>query len=47
MEPDRPTPDTLTIVSYMIAAAFLLPLGWWLKASWAPSAAAWLRGLFY
>jgi hypothetical protein len=28
-------PDLLTLVSYTIAAALLLPLGWWLKANHA------------
>ena len=28
-------PDTLTIVSYAIAAAILLPIGWWLKANYS------------
>lgn len=33
---EQPKPiDILSIVSYLIAAALLLPLGWWLKAHYA------------
>ena len=28
-------PDPLTLVSYLIAAALLLPLGWWLKNNYS------------
>lgn len=28
-------PDMLTTASYLIAAALLLPLAWWLKANYA------------
>lgn len=28
-EPDKP--DRLTIISTLIAAAILIPIGWWLK----------------
>ncbi|MFQ6183657.1 hypothetical protein ACLMJV_17140 [Sinorhizobium meliloti] len=28
-------PDALTTISYLVAAAILLPLGWWLKANYA------------
>lgn len=28
-------PDVLTLVSYLIAAAVLLPLGFWLKQNYA------------
>lgn len=37
-------PDGLTVVSYIIAAAILLPLGWWLKENLG--LAEWLRSLF-
>lgn len=35
---EQPKPagvDILSLVSYLIAAAFLLPLGWWLKANYS------------
>lgn len=28
-------PDPLTLVSYLIAAAILLPIGWWLKTNYS------------
>lgn len=28
-------PDALALISYLVAAAMLLPLGWWLKANYA------------
>lgn len=37
--------DVLTLVSYLIAAAILLPVGWWLKENLG--LADWLRSLFY
>ncbi len=40
-------PDGLSIISYLIAAALLLPIGWWLKVNWAPGAAEWLRSLVH
>lgn len=38
-------PDLLTLVSYLIAAAILIPIGWWLKDNLG--LADWLRSLFY
>jgi len=29
---ERQSPDPLTLFSYLLVAAILLPLGWWLKA---------------
>lgn len=38
-------PDALTLISYLIAAAMLLPLGWWLKENLG--LAEWMRSFFY
>lgn len=32
-DPDKNPPDTLTIISYLLAAAMLAPIAWWLKES--------------
>lgn len=37
--------DGLTIISYLVAAAILLPIGWWLKENLG--LADWLRAFFY
>lgn len=37
-------PDPLTIISYLIAAAILIPIGWWLKENLG--LAEWLRSFF-
>lgn len=37
--------DALTIVSYLIAAAIVLPLAWWLKDYL--DLAEWMRSFFY
>lgn len=42
---DPKSPDGLTIISYLIAAAILIPIGWWLKENLG--LADWLRSLFY
>jgi len=34
-EPKAAATDILSIVSYLIAAALLFPLAWWLKANYA------------
>lgn len=33
-------------LGHLIAAALLLPLGWWIKATYAPIWAEYLRNLF-
>lgn len=38
--------DGLTLISYLIAAAIVLPLGWWVKATYAPLIADWIRSLY-
>ncbi len=37
--------DGITVVSYLIAAALLIPLGWWLKENLG--LADWLRNTFH
>lgn len=49
-EPPTNKPDMLTLVSYLIAAAILIPIGWWLKESHAGDIGHWilsLGGLLY
>lgn len=43
--PDKP--DVLTLISYMIAAALLIPVGWWLKDQRLFGFGDWVVGLFY
>ena len=40
-------PDTLTVISYAIAAAILLPVGWWLKANGLFGFGDWVVSLFH
>lgn len=40
------TPDALTTISYLIAAALLLPLGWWLKANYASDVGGFILSIF-
>ncbi|AMS40503.1 hypothetical protein AA2016_1571 [Aminobacter aminovorans] len=40
-------PDLLTLVSYMIAAAILLPVGWWLKENQLFGFGAWVVSWFH
>ncbi|WP_256377855.1 MULTISPECIES: hypothetical protein [Brucellaceae] len=40
-------PQPFALIGYIIAAALLLPLGWWLKANYAGDLAAWMRSFFY
>jgi hypothetical protein len=47
MEDGKPRSEGLAVISYLIAAAILLPLGWWLKAAYAPAIADWSRSLFH
>ena len=44
MEPEK-SPDLLTLISYAVAAAILIPIGWWLKENLG--LADWLRSLFH
>jgi hypothetical protein len=34
-KPNPEKPSTLAVVSYLVAAAILLPIGWWLKENYA------------
>ena len=49
MEPLRVNqkPDAIALFSYFLAAAILIPMGWWMKAHWVPALAAWSRGWFH
>lgn len=38
-------PDILTVISYAIAAAILIPVGWWLQNNFPLD--DWLRSLFH
>ncbi|GAA4121535.1 hypothetical protein GCM10023067_30550 [Aminobacter aganoensis] len=40
-------PDLLTLVSYVIAAAILLPVGWWLKEQQLFGFGAWVVSWFH
>jgi hypothetical protein len=42
---NQPGPDWHSIISYLIAAAILVPIGWWAKDNIAPHVAEWIRGL--
>lgn len=44
---ETPKPDAISIISYFIAAAVLIPIGWWLKAHLVPELAAWSRDWFH
>lgn len=47
MKPEKEGPDGLTIVSYIIAAAILIPIGWWLKEHRLFGFGDWVVSLFY
>jgi hypothetical protein len=40
-------PDPLAYISYLIAAAILLPLGWWLKEQELFGFGAWVMSWLY
>jgi type IV secretory pathway TrbD component len=40
-------PDVLSIVSYLLALALLLPFAWWLKANELFGLGAWIVSLFH
>lgn len=40
-------PDAISVISYLLAAAFLLPLGWWLKANYAEDIGGFIISFFY
>lgn len=44
LEPGPKKPDTLTIVSTLIAAAIVIPIGWWVKDTGV--IAYWVNALF-
>lgn len=45
-EMNQPT-DALTMISYLIATAMLLPLGWWLKSERLFGFGDWVVSLFH
>lgn len=46
-EPPKDSPDILTLISYLIAAAILIPIGWWLKSERLFGFGDWVMSLFY
>lgn len=40
-------PDAIAVVSYFLAAAVLIPIGWWMKANYAHDMGAWTLSLFH
>ena len=40
-------PDFLTIISYLIAAAILLPVGWWLQSNRMFGLGDWVMSLLH
>jgi hypothetical protein len=40
-------PDAVSLLSYALASALLLPLGWWLKANYASELGGWILSWFY
>jgi hypothetical protein len=40
------TPDAISIISYLVAAAMLIPLGWWLKANYASDVGGFILSFF-
>lgn len=40
-------PDTLTLISHLIAAAILIPIGWWLKSNELFGFGEWVVSLFH
>lgn len=42
---DKPT--ALDFISYLLAAAILIPFGWWLKSNELFGFGAWVVGLFH
>lgn len=46
MEPTKPE-SGLAVLSYLIAAAILFPVGYWIKATYHEPIAAWLRAMMY
>lgn len=45
-ENSKGTPDALTVFSYFLAAAILIPIGWWLKANYAVTVGEWIRSFY-
>lgn len=41
------TPDAISIISYLVAAAMLIPLGWWLKSERLFGFGDWVVSLFH
>lgn len=39
-------PDAISLAGYLLAAALLLPLGWWLKANYAEDVGAFVLSFF-
>lgn len=46
-EQPKGSPDMATIIGYIVAAALLLPLGWWLKANYAADLGSWTLSWFH
>lgn len=40
-------PDVISLISYGIASALLLPIGWYLKANYAEQLGGWVISWFY
>lgn len=40
-------PDVISLISYSIASAMLLPIGWYLKANYAEQLGGWVISWFY
>lgn len=46
-EPPKGAPDALTMFSYLLAAAILMPVAWWLKSNELFGFGAWVVSLFH
>jgi hypothetical protein len=45
-EPPHGTPSLWSVISYLIAAAILLPIGWWLKSTGLFGFGDWIDSFF-
>jgi hypothetical protein len=43
-EPTKP--DAISFISYLLAAAIIIPIGWWLKANEVFGFGAWVQSWF-
>lgn len=43
---NKPPEDAYSVIGYFVAAALLLPVGLWAKATYAPVLAAWIRTFY-